>query len=120
VKLSGLAITAAVLVAGSLSGATEQPAEPIPTAIPAPHFGIARSGAFSKRGVPNRRATASRRSRAGRPADRLLAELRRAATPQGALPERVDAGDGRPTSTTPLAWSHAFAILALRARYAGR
>jgi GH15 family glucan-1,4-alpha-glucosidase len=55
-----------------------------------------------------------------RAADRLLAELRRAATPQGALPERVDAGDGHPTSTTPLAWSHAFAILALRARYPDR
>jgi hypothetical protein len=50
-------------------------------------------------------------------ADRLLAELRRAATPEGTLPERVDARDGTPTSTTPLAWSHAFAILALRARY---
>jgi glucoamylase len=52
-----------------------------------------------------------------RAADRLLAELRRAGTPYGTLPERVDAGTGRPTSTTPLAWSHAFAILALRARY---
>jgi GH15 family glucan-1,4-alpha-glucosidase len=30
------------------------------------------------------------------------------------LPERVDARTGTPTSTTPLAWSHAFAILALR------
>lgn len=50
-------------------------------------------------------------------ADRLLAELRRAATPQGTLPERVSSADGQPTSTTPLAWSHAFAILALRARY---
>jgi hypothetical protein len=55
-----------------------------------------------------------------RAADRLLAELRRAATPQGTLPERVDAHDGHPTSTTPLAWSHAFAILALRARYSVR
>ncbi|HEX4463195.1 MAG TPA: glycoside hydrolase family 15 protein [Solirubrobacterales bacterium] len=45
---------------------------------------------------------------------RLMAELRRAATPAGMLPERVDAGTGIPTSTTPLAWSHAFAILALR------
>jgi hypothetical protein len=45
---------------------------------------------------------------------RLLAGLRRAATPAGALPERVDARTGIPTSTTPLAWSHAFAILALR------
>jgi hypothetical protein len=45
---------------------------------------------------------------------RLLADLRRAATPAGALPERVDARTGIPRSTTPLAWSHAFAILALR------
>ncbi|HVQ59132.1 MAG TPA: glycoside hydrolase family 15 protein [Solirubrobacterales bacterium] len=44
----------------------------------------------------------------------LLADLRRAATPAGALPERVGAQTGIPTSTTPLAWSHAFAILALR------
>jgi hypothetical protein len=50
-------------------------------------------------------------------ADRLLAALRRAATPAGTLPERVDADTGAPTSTTPLAWSHAFAILALLARY---
>jgi hypothetical protein len=50
-------------------------------------------------------------------ADRLLAGLRRAQTPHGTLPERVDASTGAPTSTTPLAWSHAFAILALRARY---
>ena len=52
-------------------------------------------------------------------ADRLLRELRRAETPAGTLPERVDASSGEPTSTTPLAWSHAFAILALRARYGG-
>jgi hypothetical protein len=50
-------------------------------------------------------------------ADRLLAGLRRAQTRHGTLPERVDASTGAPTSTTPLAWSHAFAILALRARY---
>jgi glucoamylase len=49
-----------------------------------------------------------------RQALRLLADLRRAATPAGALPERVDRRTGIPTSTTPLAWSHAFAILALR------
>ena len=55
-----------------------------------------------------------------RAADRLLAELRRAETSQGTLPERVDSRDGRPTSTTPLAWSHAFAVLALCARYRGR
>lgn len=45
---------------------------------------------------------------------RLLGELRRAETPAGLLPERVDRGTGTATSTTPLAWSHAFAILALR------
>jgi hypothetical protein len=45
---------------------------------------------------------------------RLLGDLRRAATPAGALPERVDVRSGIPTSTTPLAWPHAFAILALR------
>lgn len=44
----------------------------------------------------------------------LMTELRRAATPGDLLPERVDARTGIPTSTTPLAWSHAFAILALR------
>ena len=52
-------------------------------------------------------------------ADRLLDELHRATTPGGTLPERVSAADGHPTSTTPLAWSHAFAILALLARYPG-
>jgi glucoamylase len=55
-----------------------------------------------------------------RAADRLLADLHRAETPDGTLPERVDATTGVPTSTTPLAWSHAFAILALRARYPAR
>jgi glucoamylase len=49
-----------------------------------------------------------------RAALRLMAALRRAATSDGMLPERVDARTGIPTSTTPLAWSHAFAILALR------
>jgi hypothetical protein len=49
-----------------------------------------------------------------RQALRLLRALRRSATPAGALPERVDAETGVPRSTTPLAWSHAFAILALR------
>lgn len=44
----------------------------------------------------------------------LMADLRRAATPLGLLPERVDTDTGLPVSTTPLAWSHAFAILALR------
>jgi hypothetical protein len=49
-----------------------------------------------------------------RAALRLIGDLRRAATPLGLLPERVDARTGIPRSTTPLAWSHAFAILALR------
>jgi hypothetical protein len=44
----------------------------------------------------------------------LMGALRRSATPAGDLPERVDAESGIPRSTTPLAWSHAFAILALR------
>jgi hypothetical protein len=51
---------------------------------------------------------------------RLLAALRRASTPHGLLPERVDAETGAPRSTTPLAWSHAFAILALRSIYRRR
>jgi glucoamylase len=55
-----------------------------------------------------------------RQALRLLADLRRAATPAGALPERVDARTGVPRSTTPLAWSHAFAILAVRQLWPGR
>jgi hypothetical protein len=50
----------------------------------------------------------------------LMADLRRAATPLGLLPERVDVQTGVPTSTTPLAWSHAFAILALRTLWPGR
>jgi hypothetical protein len=49
-----------------------------------------------------------------RQALRLLGDLRRAATPAGLLPERVGARTGIPHSTTPLAWSHAFVILALR------
>jgi hypothetical protein len=55
-----------------------------------------------------------------RQALRLLGDLRRAATPAGTLPERVDARTGVPRSTTPLAWSHAFAILALRQLWPGR
>lgn len=49
----------------------------------------------------------------------LMTELRRAATPAGLLPERVDADTGIPTSTTPLAWSHAFAVLTLRQLWPG-
>ncbi len=59
-------------------------------------------------------AGAASAARDRRAALRLLGDLRRAATPAGALPERVDARTGVPVSTTPLAWSHAFAILALR------
>ena len=44
----------------------------------------------------------------------LVADLRRAATPAGDLPERVGVHTGIPTSTTPLLWSSAFAVLALR------
>lgn len=49
-----------------------------------------------------------------RAALKLMKSLRRSATPAGTLPERVDVRTGVPRSTTPLAWSHAFAILALR------
>jgi hypothetical protein len=49
-----------------------------------------------------------------REALQLMQALRRSATPAGDLPERVDAETGIPRSTTPLAWSHAFTILALR------
>lgn len=55
-----------------------------------------------------------------RAALRLLGDLRRAATPLGLLPERVGAETGLPTSTTPLAWSHAFAVLAIRELWSGR
>jgi Glycosyl hydrolases family 15 len=63
------------------------------------------------------RGTALRDRRA---ALHLIGDLRRAATPAGLLPERVDARTGVPTSTTPLAWSHAFAILALRELWPGK
>jgi hypothetical protein len=43
----------------------------------------------------------------------LIGALRRAATPAGTLPERVDRESGVARSTTPLGWSHAFAVLAL-------
>ena len=55
-----------------------------------------------------------------RQALRLMQALRRASTPAGDLPERVDAQTGVPRSTTPLAWSHAFAILALRELWPNR
>jgi GH15 family glucan-1,4-alpha-glucosidase len=34
------------------------------------------------------------------------------------LPERTEPARGLPRSTTPLAWSHAFTVLALRELYA--
>jgi glucoamylase len=55
-----------------------------------------------------------------RQALQLMRALRRSATPTGALPERVDARTGVPRSTTPLAWSHAFAILALQELWPSR
>lgn len=64
---------------------------------------LAREGAGSPQASEDRRL-----------ALRLIGDLRRVATPTGTLPERVDHRTGIPTSTTPLAWSHAFAILALR------
>jgi glucoamylase len=63
--------------------------------------------AVRERGGPSRRAPRSA-------ALDLLADLRRASTPTGDLPERVGAHTGIPTSTTPLLWSSAFAVLALR------
>jgi glucoamylase len=50
----------------------------------------------------------------------LMQALRRSATPAGDLPERVNAQTGIPRSTTPLAWSHAFAILALQQLWPSR
>lgn len=65
-------------------------------------------------------ASAGVRRQDRRAALALLAALRRASTPLGLLPERVDADTGAPRSTTPLAWSHAFAVLALRELWPGR
>jgi glucoamylase len=50
----------------------------------------------------------------------LLERLDKAATEMGTIPERVEANTGIPLSTTPLAWSHAFAILALRELWPSR
>ena len=65
-------------------------------------------------GVDRQDGRRSLTKRDRRKALHLMSDLRRAATPVGLLPERVDARTGAPRSTTPLAWSHAFAILALR------
>jgi hypothetical protein len=59
--------------------------------------------AVRERGVPSRRSALL-----------LVRDLRRAATPTGDLPERVGVDTGIPTSTTPLLWSSAFTVLALR------
>jgi hypothetical protein len=57
---------------------------------------------------------AERRRADRRAALKLLADLRRASTRAGDLPERVGAHTGVPASTTPLLWASAFAVLALR------
>jgi hypothetical protein len=68
--------------------------------------------AVRERGVPSCRAPSRRTPRQA--ALELLQGLRRASTPAGALPERVGVHTGIPTSTTPLLWSSAFTVLALR------
>jgi len=68
--------------------------------------------AVRERGVPSRRSSSGRSLRHA--ALELLTDLRRAATPAGDLPERVGVRSGIPTSTTPLLWSSAFTVLALR------
>ena len=70
--------------------------------------------------VDRRRGDASLARADRRDALALLADLRHAATAAGELPERVDARTGAPRSTTPLAWSHAFAVLALRELWPSR
>jgi GH15 family glucan-1,4-alpha-glucosidase len=67
--------------------------------------------AVRERGGPPR---PSPRNADRRAALKLLTDLRHASTPAGDLPERVGAQTGIPTSTTPLLWSSAFAVLALR------
>jgi hypothetical protein len=76
---------------------------------------LSRRSSSNRHSVPDSRTAAERRAPDDRRvALRLLADLRRAATPAGMLPERVDAQTGIFRSTTPLAWSHAFTVLALR------
>jgi hypothetical protein len=55
----------------------------------------------------------------GRRADasRLIGTVFRASTDAGTIPERVGPAGGVPLSTTPLGWSHSFAILALHQLY---
>jgi hypothetical protein len=68
--------------------------------------------AVRERGGPSRPSPRIHEDRQA--ALKLLADLRRASTPAGDLPERVGAHTGIPTSTTPLLWSSALAVLALR------
>ncbi|MCW2981467.1 MAG: hypothetical protein JWO14_3194 [Solirubrobacterales bacterium] len=68
--------------------------------------------AVRERGGPSRPSPRTHEDRQA--ALKLLADLRRASTPAGDLPERVSAHTGIPTSTTPLLWSSALAVLALR------
>ncbi len=63
---------------------------------------------------PNLPAVREGEAPSRRAALELLSDLRRAATPSGDLPERVGVHTGIPTSTTPLLWSSAFTVLALR------
>ena len=49
-----VAVGVAALVAASVSGATEQPPEPIETGLPGPHFGAIRSGPFPLAGIRER------------------------------------------------------------------
>src|SRR4051794_28092564 len=51
---SVVAVGATVLVAASVSGATEQPPAPIQTPLPGPHFGVVDAGPFSMQGVERR------------------------------------------------------------------
>jgi hypothetical protein len=68
--------------------------------------------AVRERGVPSHPSL--RRQNDRRAALKLLTDLRRASTSAGDLPERVGVHTGIPTSTTPLLWASAFAVLALR------
>jgi hypothetical protein len=75
---------------------------------------VERTGAGG-RGLSASPAAGDRRRAADRRAAlKLLGDLRRASTLAGDLPERVGVHSGIPTSTTPLLWSSAFVVLALR------
>lgn len=103
-----------LLAGGTRFGITPGEAWPGRDPWSAPTAWSAWSLAALARREPGRRASVDRRA-----ALHLLGDLRRAATEAGTLPERVDARTGVPLSTTPLAWSHAFTILALRELWPG-